>query len=236
MTTGSGYCGIVFARPLDVFVRRLRWTSHLVLPLAITACDLLPHPGDTAGVQHAAKWSPHGRIVVDTDPRYTIVRLRADTAVPDGHDVLVARFDFDPAPGVGDEYSIALALDFGIARDLRTNTPYRLGPPPARIPAWGTVTCLCRPLKPDSVRGTYVLSSGGMAQLTGRIDATLYFTPWPTPRCTRRTGCGRGSMGANRTTPDSWTVGLTVGLVVGVLSVWPTVRLSGQVVGTLILA
>lgn len=178
MTTGSGYCGIVFTRPLDVFVRRLRWTSHLVLPLAITACDLLPHPSDTAGVQHAAKWYPHGRIVVDTDPRYTIVRLRADTAVPDGHDVLVARFDFDPAPGVGDEYSIALALDFGIARDLRTNTPYRLGPPPARIPAWGTVTCLCRPLKPDSVRGTYVLSSGGMAQLTGRIDATLYFTAW----------------------------------------------------------
>src|SRR5438309_10695232 len=118
MTTGSGYCGIVFTRPLDVFVRRLRWTSHLVLPLAITACDLLPHPGDTTGVQHAAKWYPHGRIVVDTDPRYTIVRLRADTAVPDGHDVLVARFALDAAPRVGDEYPIALARDFAIARDL----------------------------------------------------------------------------------------------------------------------
>ena len=155
-----------------------RLTTSSLTILSLVACDLFPRPGDTTGVQHAAKWYPHGRIVVDTDPRYTIVRLRADTAVPDGHDVLVARFDFDPAPGVGDEYSIALALDFGIARDLRTNTPYRLGPPPARIPAWATVTCLCRPLKPDSVRGTYVLSSGGMAQLTGRIDATLYFTAW----------------------------------------------------------
>ena len=155
-----------------------RLTTSSLTILSLVGCDLFPRPGDTSGVQHAAKWYPHGRIVVDTDPRYTIVRLRADTAVPDGHDVLVARFDFDPAPGVGDEYSIALALDFAIARDLRTNTPYRLGPLPARIPAWATVTCLCRPLKPDSVRGTYVLSSGGMAQLTGRIDATLYFTAW----------------------------------------------------------
>jgi len=155
-----------------------RLTVSSLTVFAVAACDLFPHPGDTAGVQHAAKWYPHARIVVDTDPRYTIIRLRADTAVPDGHDVLVARFDFDPAPGVGDEYAIALALDFGNARDLRTNTPYRVGPPLAGIPAWATVTCLCRPLKPDSVRGTYVLSSGGMAQLTARIDATLYFTAW----------------------------------------------------------
>jgi len=159
---------------LDAFARRL----CLTLPLLFGACDLLPHPGDTDGVQRAAKWYANARIVVDTDPRYTIVRLRADTAVPDGHDVLVARFDFDPAPGVGDEYSIGLALDFGRARDLRTETAYALGPPPARIPAWATVGCLCRPLKPDSVRGTYVLSSRNLGQLTGRIDATLYFTAW----------------------------------------------------------
>src|SRR6266498_128907 len=113
-------------RLLDGFARRL----CLTLPLLIWACDLLPHPGDTDGVQRAAKWYANARIVVDTDPRYTIVRLRADTAVPDGHDVLVARFDFDPAPGVGDEYSIGLALDFGRARDLRTETAYALGPPP----------------------------------------------------------------------------------------------------------
>ena len=154
---------------LDGFARRL----CLTLPLLFGACDLLPHPGDTDGVQRAAKWYANAHIVVETDPRYTIVRLRADTGVPGGHDVLVARFDFDPAPGVGDEFSMGLALDFGRARDLRTETSYALGPPPARIPAWATVGCLCRPLKPDSVRGTYVLSSRNLGQLTGRIDAKL---------------------------------------------------------------
>jgi len=42
-------------------------------------------------------------------------------------------------------------------------------------------------------------------------------------------------MRSNRTTPDSRTVGLTVGLLVGVLSVCPTVRLSGQVIDTIII-
>ncbi len=149
--------------------------------LLLSGCDLFPRPGDTDGLQRAAKWYTPARIVVDTDPRYTIVRLRADTTAADGHDVLIARFDFDPAPGAGDEYSISLALDFGHARDLRTDRPYSLGTPPARIPAWATVACLCRPLKPDSVRGSYVLTQGGMGQLTGRINATLYFTVWDDP-------------------------------------------------------
>jgi len=41
-------------------------------------------------------------------------------------------------------------------------------------------------------------------------------------------------MRSNRTTPDSRTVGLTVGLLVSALSVGPTVRLSGQVIDTII--
>ena len=154
----------------------------LGLLLLLSACDLFPRPGDTDGVQRAAKWYAPARIVVDTDPRYTIVRFRADTTAAAGHDVLIARFDFDPAPGAGDEYSISLALDFGRARDLRTDRPYSVGSPPARMPAWATVACLCRPLKPDSVRGSYVLTRGGMGQLTGRIDATLYFTVWDDPK------------------------------------------------------
>jgi hypothetical protein len=40
------------------------------------------------------------------------------------------------------------------------------------------VTCLCRPLKPDSVRGTFTLATRGLRQITGRVDATLYFTEW----------------------------------------------------------
>ena len=60
---------------------------------------------------------------------------------------------------------------------MQRGTPYALGPAPG-IPAYGTVTCLCRPLKPDSVRGTFTISQRGMGQIVGRIDATLFFTAW----------------------------------------------------------
>jgi hypothetical protein len=147
--------------------------------LLCAGCDILPHPGDTDGVQRQARWIQNGRLVVDTDPRLTIVRLDVDTAPPGGgHDVLLARFDFDPAEGTGDEYALSIGLDFGRARDLRAGTSYAIGPPPAPIRAYATVTCLCRPLRPDSVKGTYVPYRRGVAQLTGRIDATLYFTAW----------------------------------------------------------
>jgi hypothetical protein len=63
-------------------------------------------------------------------------------------------------------------------RDLAMNTSYTLGEPPARIPAFATVTCLCPPLKPDSVGGTFLLATRGLRQLTGRVDARLYFTEW----------------------------------------------------------
>ena len=58
------------------------------------------------------------------------------------------------------------------------NTPYPLGPAPARVAAFASVTCLCRPLRPDSVRGTFLLATRGLRQLTGRVDANLYFTEW----------------------------------------------------------
>jgi len=140
-----------------------------------SACDVLPQPGDTRGVQHAGEWDQHGRIVVDTDPRYTLVRLRADTGFTERHDVVVARFDFDPSEAVGDEYSLTVALDLGDVLRLSANHPYPIGD---SIRAYATVTCLCRPLRPDSVRGTYVVQTRGVRQLAGRIDATLYFTAW----------------------------------------------------------
>ncbi|OLC88351.1 MAG: hypothetical protein DMD38_13305 [Gemmatimonadetes bacterium] len=140
-----------------------------------SACDVLPQPGDTQGIQHAGEWDQHGRIIVDTDPRYTLVRLRADTGLAERHDVVVARFDFDPSDAVGDEYALTVALDLGDVRRLSANHPYPLGD---FIPAYATVTCLCRPLRPDSVRGTYVVQTRGLRQLAGRIDATLYFTAW----------------------------------------------------------
>jgi len=140
-----------------------------------SACDILPRPGDTEGLQQAGRWEQHGRIIVEPDPRYTIVHLRVDTNVVERHDVVLARFDFDPSEAVGDEYALTLALDLGDVRQLSANHPYSLG---GSIPAYGTVTCLCRPLRPDSVRGTYVMETRGSRQIAGRIDATFYFTEW----------------------------------------------------------
>ena len=140
-----------------------------------SACDVLPRPGDTQGVQHAGRWEQHGRIIVEPDPRFTVVYLRVDTTLTERHDVVLARFDFDPSDALGDEYSLDVGLDLGDARRLSAGHAYSLG---RSIPAWGTVTCLCRPLRPDSVRGTYVMQTRGMRQIAGRIDATLYFTAW----------------------------------------------------------
>jgi len=108
--------------------------------------------------------------------------MRIDTggAVPGG-DVVLLRYDFNPAFGVGDEYTIALGLDLGRARDLHTGVRYPLGSPPDRIPAYATITCLCEPLKLDSARGTMALATRGMRQLVGRLDATLYFAEWNHP-------------------------------------------------------
>ena len=148
--------------------------------LGLTACEILPRPGDTQGVQQAGRWDQRARLTVEPDPRYTLVHLRVDTTgVTDRHDVVVARFDFDPSEAAGDEYALTVALDIGDARRLAANHRYPLGD---SIPAYATVTCLCRPLRPDSVRGTYTMQTRGTRQLVGRIDATLYFTAWDDPR------------------------------------------------------
>jgi len=143
--------------------------------VGIGGCELLPRPGDTQGVQGAGRWEQHGRIVVEPDPRYTLVHLRVDTTVADRHDVVLARFDFDPSEGDGDEYALTIALDLVDARRLSANRPYPLGD---SLKAHATVSCLCRPLRPDSVRGTYTMQTRGLRQIAGRIDATLYFTAW----------------------------------------------------------
>ena len=159
----------------DVVVLRLSLTLFVV-----AGCDGVSRPGDTLGLQSSGRWEWHGRITVREDPTLTVVRLALDTT-RGGGDVGIARYDFNPAEGEGDEYSITLALDLGHARDLRQNVPYALGPVPARIPAYATVTCLCRPLKPDSVRGAFLVATRGLRQITGRVDATLYFSEWNDP-------------------------------------------------------
>ncbi len=147
--------------------------------IGIGGCEILPRPGDTQGVQQSGRWDQHARLVVEPDPRYTVVRLRVDTTgIGERHDVVLARFDFNPSEATGDEYSLTIALDIGDARRLAANHAYPLGD---SIPAVATVDCLCRPLRPDSVRGTYTVQTRGLRQLAGRIDATLYFTTWDDP-------------------------------------------------------
>jgi len=78
-------------------------------------------------VQQAGRWEQHGRIVVDTDPRFTVVYLRVDTNVTGRHDVLLARYDFNPNDALGDGYSLIVALDLGDARQLSAGHRNALG-------------------------------------------------------------------------------------------------------------
>jgi hypothetical protein len=162
-----------------------RFSSTLLLLTLLGACDATYRPGDTLGLQSLGRWEWHGRLVVEPDPKLTLVRLRIDTTPgkggDTGGDIGLARYDFNPTAGEGDEYEISLGLDFGNVRALRQNVPYPLGPPPASIPAYATVTCLCRPLRPDSVRGTFLLATRGLRHISGRVDVTLYFTEWNDP-------------------------------------------------------
>lgn len=165
-----------FTPLLDVFARRLCLTPLMLL----AACELLPRPGDTQGEQHQALWTSAGKLVVDTDPRFTIVRIRVDS-VPGRNDVLLAKFGFGNADD-GSAYDLSLGLDFGDTRKLSLGKAYSVGGARAEIPAFGTIACLCHPLRPDSVRGTYELERLGIAQITGHIDVTLFFTAWDNPK------------------------------------------------------
>src|SRR5260370_8677317 len=73
------------------------FSPFCLLLLFCLGCDLLPLPGDTDGVQNQARWVTGGRLVADTAPRLTIVRLRFDTAPgPPGPEAPRARFDLPP--------------------------------------------------------------------------------------------------------------------------------------------
>ncbi len=102
--------------------------------LTIFACDILPQKGDTEGEQQQAQWLTAARLVVDTDPDVTLIRLRGQPldSSRGGHHLLLARFEFNPSPGVGDEYALSIALDLGRIHDLKRGTSYALGARPGR--------------------------------------------------------------------------------------------------------
>lgn len=165
-----------------LYASSIRFTPlRLFLTSLCLGCGFFPEKGDTEGDQQQAQWLTSARLVVDTDPTLTIIRLKSaplDSA-HGGHHILLARYDFNPDQTIlGDEYALHIGLDLGSIRTLERGTAYPLGPPPARIPAYATVSCLCSPLRPDSVRGTFTIVQRGLAQIVGRIDATLFFTEW----------------------------------------------------------
>ena len=151
----------------------------VVALLDLSACDGASRPGDTRGVQTFGQWEWHGRLFVQPDSIVTLVHMRIDTAGPSaGGDVILVRYEFNPTADLGTEYSLTLGFDLGRARDLRPGVAYSIGTGTGQIPGFGTVACLCSPLRPDSLRGTLRLVTRGMRQLTGRVDATLYLTEW----------------------------------------------------------
>lgn len=146
--------------------------------VASGACDPHARADDTTGEQSAARWEWYGQLAMEADSVLTVTRIRIDSGLPERHDVLLVRYEFDPAYGTGDEYALTVGLDLGVARELPMAVPLELGPRPGGIPAVATVACVCRPLRPDSVRGTLTINQRGVRQITARIDATLYFTAW----------------------------------------------------------
>jgi len=191
----------------------------------VTACDILPRPGDTQECSGRENGISTAASLVDTDPRYTLVHVRVDTTgIAERHDVLLARFDFDPSDAIGDEYALTIALDLGDVRRRSANHPSSLGD---SIPAYGTVTCLCRPLRPDSVRGHIHDSDAGPASACRphRCDAVLHGVGYPKTHASLSPAPanprGETLMAVGRL--GGWAVGLLV-----LLAAQPPNRLTAQ--------
>jgi len=167
--------------PLAATLTRRALALSLLAVSALGACDGVSHSSDTTGIQTLARWEWHGRLVVTPDAHVTVVHMHIDTGGRAGGDVVLARYEFNPSSALGAQYALTLGLELGHARDLRPYARYPIGAASAPIPAYATVVCLCRPLREDSIRGTFQLATRGLRQLTGRIDATLFFTEWNDP-------------------------------------------------------
>src|SRR5207247_1939893 len=101
----------------DALPRRL---CLMLLLLFCLACAGRSRPAGALRRQGSARCEWHGRLVVEPVSALTLVRMAIDTA-HGGHDVGLALYDFNPAVGEGDEYSLTLALDLETVRDLRQN-------------------------------------------------------------------------------------------------------------------
>jgi hypothetical protein len=149
--------------------------------LFLAGCDGVVRRGDTTAVQTLGRWEWNARLRLDVDPVLTLARLSIDTGTVPGRDVVLVRYEVNPTAALGDEYAVTVGLELGNVRNLRPGARNQIGSAPAALRAHATVTCLCPPLREDSLRGTFTLATRGMRQLVGRLDATFYFTEWNNP-------------------------------------------------------
>jgi hypothetical protein len=145
--------------------------------VACVACTGASRHGDTTAVQTLGRWEWHGRLVMTEDSSLTLERLDVDTSARGG-DVVLVRYEFGPAAGLSANYALTLGLGLGTVRALEPGVRYPFGPGAGGIPAYATLACLCPPMRSDSVRGTFLLVTRGLRQLTGRIDAVVYLSEW----------------------------------------------------------
>jgi len=114
-----------------------------------SACDVLPRRATQKGCSRQDRWSSTVDSV-EPDPRYTVVYLRVDpTSSSATTSCSRGSISIQATPLVMST-PLTPALDLATARRLSAGHHYPLGD---SIPAWATVTCLCRPLRPDSVVG-----------------------------------------------------------------------------------
>ncbi|MGH7753241.1 MAG: hypothetical protein ACREN5_10515 [Gemmatimonadales bacterium] len=134
--------------------------------------------GDTRAQQRYGRWYQAARLTAGADSILTITRISADSG---SRDVLLVRYEFDAAEGLGDEVAITIGIDLGSVRQLKLGRSLPLGGAPGALAGAFAVTCLCEPLRPDSVVGTITVVTRGIRQITGRIDATLHSSEWNAP-------------------------------------------------------
>lgn len=157
-------------------MRRMMWMTSVVFGAA--ACfGMLP--GDTQGVQQRAEWWSDAQLSVVLG---SVLGLEHIEVSPGAHDVVVGRFDFDPAVrAFGDEFSVSFGIDLGPADSLALRVKHPLGGPDGLGSYLGARISLGPTLVADSMRGTLLILSRGMMQMVGRIDAELFYSSLTDP-------------------------------------------------------
>ena len=133
-------------------------------------------PGDTTGFQRAGQWWQEAALEVEEHPELTVRTVRV---VPGTREVLVAAIDFNPTHEMlGDEYSVSFGLDLGPEGSRKRDTVYDIGGPEGIRAFLGSKIGLGPVLKPDSIRGQFMILTRGQMQMVARVEAEFYYSHW----------------------------------------------------------